>query len=67
MKVILCPDYENEWIDTEMVDLDGEEITVANTNGYGNTDISIGDLIMTWVQLDELKKAIALAEQRWRV
>jgi hypothetical protein len=61
-------DDDGEVIETETLDLSGEEINVRNANGYGACDVQIelGDGIMTWDNLDKLKAAIALAENLWR-
>ena len=55
-----------EWIDTEERDLDGESIIVRNAYGFGGCDVQIEGSIITWKQLDKLKKAIAEAERLWR-
>ena len=59
-------DDEKEYVDTEKVGLDGEHIRVINADGYGSCDITIGYITMRWSDLDELKRAIAEAERRWR-
>lgn len=59
-------DEDSEYMDTGARDLDGDPIVVRNADGYGGCDIQIEGSIMTWAQLDKLKAAIAIAENRWR-
>ncbi len=55
-----------KYVDTEEVCLDGDEIRVISTNGFGQTNVYIESGYITWKQLDKLKEAIADAERRWR-
>lgn len=66
MKIIIDPFDNTESIDVGFNDLDGDRVEVTRCEGFGGCDIQITAGILTWAELDELKKAIAMAEERWR-
>jgi hypothetical protein len=54
-------------IRTGIVDLEDDPLDIISMEGYGRTDIAIGNSGgITWDQLDRLKDAIDLAERTWR-
>lgn len=53
-------------IDIKEHDLDGDKILIKNANGFGATDVVICCHNMTWEQVDQLKKGIKMAEDKWR-
>jgi len=55
-----------EYMDTEDNDLYDQPIIVRNVKGYKGCDIEIEAAVLTWDQLDLLKAAISIAENRWR-
>lgn len=66
MKLII--EKDDCYIDTGVIDLDGNPLHIHNMDGFGSTDICINaDGGLTWKQVDILKKAIALAEKHWRL
>ena len=65
--VIDAYDEGLEVLNTGIEDIDGDELNLVNTDGYGGSNIAIGaNSGITWEELDKLKEAIKLAEQRWR-
>jgi len=63
----LVNDFEGEeYIDTELTDLDGEKIIVSNADGFGACNVTVGTYTMRWDDFDELRKAMDKAEYMWR-
>lgn len=58
---------EETFIDTEIRTTDGFDIYIFENEGFAGVDgIQIQDYILSWKQVDELKRAIAKAEELWR-
>jgi hypothetical protein len=67
MLFITNAESDEKELQTGITDLDARPLNLTFMDGYGATDIAIGESGgITWKQLDELKKAIALAEKEWR-
>jgi len=66
MKLIYDIETEMALVDIEERDLDEQWIMISHMDGYGATDICIGEHMMTWKQLDKLNQGIEVAEKNWR-
>ncbi len=58
---------EAEYITTDELDAEGEEITVHKADHIHGADIMVCGSFMTWEQVDALRNAIDAAEKRWRL
>ena len=46
---------------------DGEDLMICSVNGFaGCQGLEIGGYLLSWPDVDKLRKAIALAEKSWR-
>lgn len=58
---------ETEYITTDELDAEGEEITVHKAENAGAADVMVCNSFLTWEQVDALRSAIDEAEKRWRL